>query len=252
LTWSIVQELPRRTGFSGPKLIRLLARLKDADVPESTQSSSDRLSLWLGWTDAIALSTALTGTQAMPAGARALDGAEEREYARVRTALENAITGSDAPAASRQRGQRRAPVQDDGKAAAVVDYSAYRRRYVYLQQTMETGIGNLRRHLRTRLTSTTPEMARLAVVDAVMERALSAREHSLLAGVPALLEEHFQHLLQAEQAALADDPASEESPAAPTGAWLDRFRKDMQSVLLAELDIRLQPIEGLLAALRSC
>jgi hypothetical protein len=28
------------------------------------------------------------------------------------------------------------------------------------------------------------------------------------------------------------------------------FRKDMQSVLLAELDIRFQPVEGLLAALR--
>jgi hypothetical protein len=248
-----VQELPRRTGFSGPKLIRLLARLKDADVPESTQSSSDRLSLWLGWTDAIALSAALTGTpQATPAGARAPDGAGEREYARVRTALENAITGNDVPTASIRRGQRRAPVRDDGKVPAVIDYSAYRRRYSYLQQTMETSIGNLRGHLRTMLMSATPEMARLAIVDAVMERALSTREHSLLAGVPALLEKHFQHLLQAEQAALADAQASEEPPAAPSGAWLDVFRKDMQSVLLAELDIRLQPIEGLLAALRAC
>ena len=33
--------------------------------------------------------------------------------------------------------------------------------------------------------------------------------------------------------------------------WLTTFRKDMRSVLLAELDIRLQPIEGLLAALRA-
>ncbi|MBN3806694.1 DUF3348 domain-containing protein, partial [Paraburkholderia sp. Ac-20336] len=35
-------------------------------------------------------------------------------------------------------------------------------------------------------------------------------------------------------------------------AWLDVFRKDMQSVLLAELDVRFQPVEGLLAALRAC
>jgi hypothetical protein len=40
------------------------------------------------------------------------------------------------------------------------------------------------------------------------------------------------------------------APAAKPGAWLDVFREDMQSVLLAELEIRFQPVEGLLAALR--
>ncbi|HTJ93516.1 MAG TPA: DUF3348 domain-containing protein [Pararobbsia sp.] len=35
-----------------------------------------------------------------------------------------------------------------------------------------------------------------------------------------------------------------------TGAWLDKFRADMQSALHAELAIRFQPVEGLLAALR--
>jgi hypothetical protein len=36
------------------------------------------------------------------------------------------------------------------------------------------------------------------------------------------------------------------------GPWLDAFRKDMQSVLFAELEIRFQPVEGLRAALRAC
>lgn len=35
------------------------------------------------------------------------------------------------------------------------------------------------------------------------------------------------------------------------GPWLDTFRDDMRSVLLAELDLRLQPIEGLLSALKA-
>ena len=39
-------------------------------------------------------------------------------------------------------------------------------------------------------------------------------------------------------------------PPAKPGAWLDTFRKDMRSVLLAELDIRFQPVEGC-AALRT-
>ncbi|RBC56959.1 DUF3348 family protein, partial [Xanthomonas oryzae] len=51
----------------------------------------------------------------------------------------------------------------------------------------------------------------------------------------------------AHQPPAGDDAA----PRAVSDGWLDVFRKDMQSVLLAELDVRFHPIEGLLAALRT-
>src|SRR5258708_27843300 len=94
-------QAPLRTAFSGPTLIRLLARLTDVEFTESRQSLSDRLSQWLHWTDAIALSTALGGNPpAVPCSARASSHAEERECARVRSSLANAIVGdsSCAPA----------------------------------------------------------------------------------------------------------------------------------------------------------
>ena len=87
-------------------------------------------------------------------------------------------------------------------------------------------------------------MARLAEVDAVMEMALSPREQKLLAAVPALLGDHFDRLRRAAQASERGTAASQEN-------WLDTFRSDMRSVLLAELDVRFQPVEGLLAALRT-
>jgi len=40
-------------------------------------------------------------------------------------------------------------------------------------------------------------------------------------------------------------------PELEPGPWLDTFREDMRGVLLAELDLRLQPIVGLLSALRT-
>jgi hypothetical protein len=243
-------QAPQRTAFSGPTLIRLLARLTDVDVPESRQSLSDRLSQWLGWTDAIALSTALNGNPpAVASGARAFGSAEENECARVRTSLANAIAGDSAFAAARRRGPAQAPAQG-APVDAAVDYPAFRQRYLSLQQAMEAGIGNLRGRLREML-GATPGMARLAAVDAVMERALSSRERSLLAAVPVLLAGHFERLRQAEQQALADAQAAGDAATVTPGAWLDVFRKDMQSVLLAELDVRLQPVEGLLAALRT-
>jgi len=266
-------QAPPRTALSGPALIRLLARLADADIPESRQSLSDRLSQWLGWTDAIALSSALNGNPpAVAAGGRVFGSAEEADYVRARSSLAKAITGDSVFAAARRHvhahghghGAAHAPSRIAPTEPAA-DYAVFRQRYLALQQSMETGIGNLRGRLRAMLAARTPAMARLAVVDAVMERALSERERNLLAAVPGLLAGHFERLRAAEQAVLtaaeaeaeaaasgdsAGDATGDATPVTP-GAWLNLFRKDMQSVLLAELDIRLQPVEGLLAALRA-
>ena len=231
-------QAPQRTAFSGPTLIRLLTRLTDVDVPESRQSLSDRLSQWLGWTDAIALSTALSANPPAAApGARSGGHAEEDECARVRASLTKAIARDSAFSVKRS----------DGAQETSVDYAFFRHRCLSLQQTMETSIGTLRGRLRAMLATRTPAMTRLAMVDAVMEQSLSARERSLFATVPVLLGGHFERLRKAEQATLVANDARNDTP----GAWLDVFRKDMRSVLLAELEIRFQPVEGLLAALQA-
>ena len=244
-------QAPQRTAFSGPTLIRLLARLTEVDVTESGQSLSDRLSQWLHWTDAIDLSTALSGNPPnVPSGARTNGLAEENECTRVRSSLAKTIVGDIAFAAAKRHGSAQV-APHDAPTDAAVDYAVFRQRYISLQQTMETGIGNLRGRLRGKLAAGTPGMTRLAEVDAVMERALSPRERSLLAAVPGLLGGHFERLRKAEQATLAAPQALGDTPALAPGAWLGVFRKDAQSVLLAELDLRFQPVEGLLAALRT-
>jgi hypothetical protein len=244
-------QVSRHTGFTGSALIRLLARLTDTDVPESRRSFADRLSQWLSWTDAISLSAALNGSpSAAPPAARASGSAEEGECTRVRTVLANAIAEDGAFAADKERG----PLQASTGAASMdtpADFSPYRRRYLARQQAMAASIAPLRERLRAALAARSPAMARLAAVDAVMEQVLGAREHSLLSTVPALLERHFGRLRQVDRARhgdtqLPEEPGSEIQPE----AWLDVFGQDMQGVLLAELDIRFQPVEGLLEALR--
>jgi hypothetical protein len=239
-------QAPKRATLSGPTLFRLLARLTDVDVFESRQLLSDRLSQWIHWTDAIALSTALNGN---PTGVRSarrvLESAEAAECARVRTSLAKAIAGDDGFASAGRRGPVQAPPQAVPIDTAL-EYAIFRQRHLSMQQTMETRIGDLRARLRLALAARTPAMARLAEVDGVMERALGARERSLLASIPTVLGGHFERLRQTAQTALADIPAT-----ARDDAWLDVFRKDRQSVLLAELDLRFQPVEALLAALRT-
>lgn len=243
-------QAPQRTALSGPSLIRLLARLADADVPESGQSLSDRLSQWLGWTDAISLSSALNGgPPAVAPAARASGSDVERMCADVRASLANAIVGGRASADGRRGSAARRPVYRQAPEEVPADFAVFRQRCLSMQQTMETDIGHLRGRLRVMLAGRTPAMARLASVDAIMERVLGARERSLLAVVPTLLEAHFTRLRDAGRDT-PDDVRNPEDAVAP-GPWLDAFRNDMQSVMLAELDVRFQSVEGLLAALRA-
>lgn len=239
-------QAPQRTSVRGPTFIRLLARLTDADFPPSSQSLPDRLGQWLDWTHAVALSTALDGKPSEAAsGVSTFGNAEESECARVRVSLVSAIAGDRAFATTSQRA-----LAGEGDVNEGVDYAVFRQRYLAIQRSMQAATGNLRGRLRDMLAQTA-DMAQLAAVDAVMERVLSPREQALLAHVPALLGEHFERLRQVEQKAQADAQLSEGTPAIVPGAWLDVFRKDMQSVLLAELDVRFHPVEGLLAALRT-
>jgi hypothetical protein len=236
-------QVSRRTGFNGSALIRLLSRLTDIDAREPAQPTADRLSQWFGWTDAISLSAALDGAPATTqASTRAPRNTEESECQRVRTALANAIVEDTTFGTSKD---------------ATPDFTPYRRRYLARQQAMEAGVGTLRSRLRSALAAKSPSMARLASVDVVMAQVLEAREHSLLSAVPGILEKHFERLRKASQAPdVPDLPDGEpetdkDNSAQPDEAWLAVFRKDAQDVLLAELDFRFQPVEGLLEALRT-
>lgn len=238
------------TGLNGSALVGWLARLSVVEGPEVAPSFAEGLARWLSWKDAIALSGALHAPPTATAGhgaartkqpAPSPAGAVEREFDRVRTTLVRAISDPSEPPPSE------------------TDFAPYRRRCVALQQAMEAGIGPLRTQARAALARRSPAMGRLAAIDAVMEEVLGPREHSLLATMPTLLERHFERLGQAERHAAATTAAAtsdgEIPQAVPVSARpagrLSIFRQDMQRLLLAELDLRLQPVQGLLDALGS-
>ena len=232
-------QASRRTGFTGSPLVRLLSRLTDSDVGQPRQTTAERLSQWFGWTDDISLSAALNaGPASSLSSAKASASAEEAEFARVRAALTKAIAS------------------DSAAPADATDFAPLRQRYLARQQAMEVAIGPLRSRLRTTLAGRSQAMAKLAAVDVVMEQVLAAQERSLMSSVPSLLEKRFKRLrqaaleAQAEQSEQTDQTEHPGSAPRPAPAWQDVFHKDLQDVLLAELDFRFQPVEGLLEALR--
>ncbi len=241
-------KAPQGAPIPGPAFIRLIARLADARLSGTGPALADRLSEWIDWTRAVSLSKALDGRlPAADAGTPVFGADDELECARVRAALVHAISADVDPTATRQRRTTRGtePVLDGEPG-----YTLFRERYRDLQQSMQAETGRLRGRLRDMLAAGSPGQARLAEVDAVMEMTLIPREHALLGSVPALLEQHFDRLrhpdADAETLVASQDPTD-----ATPGLRVSRFHQDMRHVLLAELDLRFQPIEGLLAALRT-
>ena len=239
----------RRTPLTGSTFIRALAALDDVAAPAAPDAFAQRLARWFDWTHAFSLSAAL-GDAGGRADAPVVPGfggqgalaADEREFARVRAALTKAI--ADAPDGAVETRRVNRPVA--GAAAAVetpVDFATYRQRYTKCQLAMETQIVPLRRRLRSSLADRSASLAKLAELDIVMEQVVGAQERALLATVGARLEPRFDQLRGPR------DDAASEAPVQP-GPWLERFRQEMRGLLLAELDLRLQPVEGLLEACR--
>lgn len=249
-----------RTGFADSPLIRLLGRLREAEgttraaaVPAAPLPFVERLSHWLGWTDAISLSAVLNApaTEASRTAARtgqvAAD-ADTRECVALRQALARSIRDDNVLSAAPGRAPRQL-LPGETPAPPATDFAPYRQRYLTRQQAMEAGVDALCARLRGRLAARSPQAARLAAVEAVLSQVLDARERTLLATVPATLEAHFKRLRSAAAEAVAEAESRAE-PAPPATAWLDGFCQDMQALLLAELDFRFQPVDALLEALR--
>lgn len=236
-----------RTSFDSSRLIRALSDLVSTDATPPRQSFADRLGQWLDFADAIALFSALNGsTDAAGGPATAEHPALRDEFARVRGALLDSINTDGVLTPGKARIRLPAPAWHASTPGAA-DYLPYHRYYLAHQRDMGAAIAPLRASVRAGLAQRAPALRQLAALDGVLDQALAPRERSLLATVPQLLGRRFEQLHQAHRNALTtpDDPARWLQP----GAWLHTFCQDMRAVLLAELELRLQPVAGLMDAL---
>ncbi len=251
----MAQALPH-THLSTSRLVRVLADLAVSDGPASKQPFADRLGQWLGFNDALALFSALnagTGEGAALQPALAAGADVRKVFARVRGAMVDAITVDGVRKQAMESIEALAQAADAGaqcKSDVAPDFAPFHRYYLARQRDMSASIGPLRVTVRAALSAHSSALRQLAALDAVLDQALAGRERDLLASVPALLGRRFERLYTAHrvtvvEAQIADDPARWME----AGAWLALFCRELHAVLLAEADLRLQPVAGLIAAL---
>jgi len=248
----MTRVLPR-TNFHSSELIRCLSDLALVDAVDPGNAFAEKLGLWIHFTDAITLSAVHNDSIAstpkiQPEAqvvARAVAGAE---FERIRTLLVNSITKSCSPNSGKTHIKLPEPIFDLPMDIAAA-FVPYRRFYEAHQRDMELSIQPLRINVREAVAKASSRLKKLADLDATLEKILRERESKLLSKVPVLLGKRFQQLFKEHQQKLVDIQQTD-NPACwmQAGGWLARFCKDMQMLLLAELELRLQPAMGLIEA----
>jgi hypothetical protein len=182
---------------------------------------AERLGHWVNAFDAIGLraahqsiATLVTAAPGKPSDRHTPVNATTSDLLRVRTALADLIAKDP--------------------TAASTSYAAYHQRHLKLQREMEQIIVPLRDRVRQTLGRVSPKLRQLAALDAVLEQVIAPREQTLLATACNLMSRRFEQLQR-------DDPAS----------WHEIFANDWRQALLSELDLRLEPVMGLIDALRN-
>lgn len=213
-------------------------------VEPPRQDFAERLSHWLTAVDTVTLHGALQSIKTVAPEApidagQGVAKALEAEFQRVRAALVDAIVPSAATRAVEQR--FKSALTPEAGQEAEATYGPYHKRYQDQQRQMELKIAPLRAQVRQVLSRTSPRLRQLATLDAVMDQTLGVREQRLLSSVPVFLERRFEHLRKAQT---QDDPLLWRQP----GGWLHTFNREVQEALLAELEVRLQPAQGLIEA----
>ena len=133
---------------------------------------------------------------------------------------------------------------------ALQTFDPYQRFYVAQQTEMAMGLQSLRRRIRSSLSGSSVELHQLAELDEVMDDNLAAHTRKLFNVIPKLLEQRFTFLLaQHSKNDNKDNQGDELLQWLEPNGWLTLFYHDMREMLLAEFDVRLQPILGLLEAL---
>jgi len=259
-----MKQASSRSTFHRTELIRTLSGLAVVDVAESAQPIAEQLGQWVGVADALNLYAALNPAPAKAATTTGADAAAdmralEQELAQVRQTLGQALRDADLHKLATQARiplPRVTPKEGDEGGEAIQNYTAdftpYRRYCLGQQRAMAMAIEPLRAKARTVAVGHSPALQRLAALDAGLEQILGLREGELLAGALRLLEKRFEHLRDTHHATCAtqttaDDPEQWMQP----GGWLAIFCNELRATLLAELDLRLQPVTGLIASCRT-
>lgn len=239
----MTQALPQ-VSLGSSRLVRFLTDLSVSDTQVSHRQFTERLGQLIDFSDSITLSEAHARTLEVES-----EDAEEfregitREFLRARSTIVQAAMRSFFPGSGPTR--IKWPKEEAPPAGPTSAAQVYLKFYHQQQMDVDTKIRGL--HLRTReaIALLSPNLARICAIDEALSDALNSHSRRYLSAVPTLLGQRLEHLYQQYALEVKDGADS-------ALAWAEtreRYRRESQGLLLAEIEARLLPAFGLIEAL---
>lgn len=218
---------------TGSRLVRALSDLSLANVATPRRSFALRMGGLIDLSDSISLSATHLNLSSLPfeqagAGAEAI----RRDFLDVRATLIQSVLRSFVPGGN--AGRLQLPLVDPPAAGDSPDIRPYLRFYAAHQRDMEFRVRNLQDRVRIALSGLSPRLAKLVALESALDQTLVNQHRQSFAAVPALLERRMRHL-KAQHLSGA--------------TLLTQCQRDLRSLLLAEIDTRLLPVQGLIEAI---
>lgn len=231
--------------LNGSRLVRLLSGLAGTTVETSPGKFTERLGDLIDLSDSISISLA---HGKLPAGGfkpGIVSARVAREDAqRVRSSMENAISRSFSPGGRPTRVKLPAadgPIPQDEKAAL----EPYLKFYEAHQRDISFRSQNLHAQTRDAVAGLSPDLARLATLDAALAKTLLAPTREFFSAIPKILQGRFGLLFGDYVEALGEQVEDRT-------LWLqlhEQFCAELRSLLMAEIEARLLPVQGLLESI---
>ena len=243
--------------FHSSRLMEYLSQLAVTDTPVSHKNFSERLGRWVDFGNSIRLSELHGKVAKQPFEASALNSIESAKN-EILTTRESIVQSVLSSFALDPEARIRAPVScPDTALNELAKYEPYHRFYAAHQRDFEAKLQLLQMGVRDAVATVSADLAKLAALDEGLREIFVLQTRQQLAVIPKLLESRFVHLRKSfasnsEQASHELTVAEADAKILQTwiepDAWLGQFLNDMRGSLLAELELRLLPILGLIEA----
>ena len=256
--------------LNSTRLVRLLSGLNGPDTRESRADFAEKFGQMLHFSGAVNLFSALeipVRTDSDPSQTPGNQTCEEIRniFLNTQADLVRSIVTDFVPTARRigdklpTAGSLHAHCELNGMFSAkskktsarlATIFEPYRKFYMSRQSDLEVKVGLLRADIRDLISGLSPALAKLAKIDQALFESLAVTSGESFAVIPKLLENRFNLLFETLQSEFPENPGvSHFNRWMKTGGWLSAFCIEMRELMLAELEVRLQPIVGMIDSL---
>lgn len=254
------------TSLNSTRLVRLLSNINDLDVRTSQAHFAEKFGQMIHFSSAINLLRSLDDDSGTGFNSSKLTEKEIRNgFLNAQAELVRFIAASFVPSSRRLDDQLPNAeslhahceltgvfsAKQKGKSKKkVTAFEPFRKFYMSRQSDLEIKVQHLRSEIRDAVSGIAPACAQLARIDEALFESLFDVSLEIFAVIPKLLEKRFSQLFASHRKEFPENPevADFERWMEP-GGWISAFCIEMRELLLAELEVRLQPVVGMIDAL---